>query len=184
LHVEKMESRKKTGEVNIMGEQVKVLIVEKEMTSHEHVLKALDNSVQILSAKSVHQAMEVIRLQNPHFIVVDSQWPGIDGIEILRGVKKVDNAMPEKFVYGDLSNNEFLDELKTKVCIFDERLKTQGQQEECITGPSTTLDVLIRNAVDYNIQNNVGLEHALRNFKQVYFDYVSGHTDKPAQGGL
>jgi DNA-binding NarL/FixJ family response regulator len=165
----------------------KILIIEKELISHDDLAKNCGYAV-ILSADSMSHAVDLIKSEKPQLIVIDSQWTSDKAIEMLRVLINLSYVVSDRLLYGDTSRNEFVDEIKATadlLCresnnftVLDSSTEYDGLKGDhegsirAVEG-SRTIDQLIQRAVEYNIRHNIGLRNAMENFNHLYNTFVS-----------
>ncbi len=79
----------------------KVLIVDDERP----ILEMLDLSLssegyEVLTAESGEKALEIFEKQHPKLVLTDIKMPGIDGIEVLQRIKKIDDQVEVIVITG------------------------------------------------------------------------------------
>lgn len=88
-----------------------VLIVDDETPSRELIKMSLDwrsfGYAPILEAKNGREALEIFEAQRPSLIITDIQMPVMDGLELIRAVRKINPSQPvavlschERFAYA------------------------------------------------------------------------------------
>lgn len=73
-------------------EGIKVLIVEDEASIRKFVKINLERSkFTVFEAESGEQALQLFSDEKPNVVVLDVMLPGIDGFEVLRRIREIDN---------------------------------------------------------------------------------------------
>ncbi|MDR3556578.1 MAG: sigma-54 dependent transcriptional regulator [Syntrophobacteraceae bacterium] len=73
---------------------MKVLIIDDELSIREHLEMFLqEKGFEVLSAENGESGIRLLNDQKPDILVLDIRLPGIDGIEVLRRIKKEDIAV-------------------------------------------------------------------------------------------
>ncbi len=91
----------------------KVLIVDDERP----ILEMLDLSLssegyEVLTAESGEKALEIFEKQHPKLVLTDIKMPGIDGIEVLQRIKKIDDQVEVIVITGHGDMNTAVAALK------------------------------------------------------------------------
>ncbi|MBA4494024.1 response regulator [Paenactinomyces guangxiensis] len=68
--------------VLVVDDQYGIRLLLKEVFSGDHI--------DIFQAANGKQALEIIRKEKPDLILLDMKMPGMDGLEILRRLRKID----------------------------------------------------------------------------------------------
>ena len=123
-------------------ENKSILVVDDDEVARETICNSLeDTSYEIDTANDGHEALEKIAKKEYATVVCDIKMPGIDGLSVLRKVKKTRN-IPFIFVTGypgDADENQIVNELRP----FGFLSKPFDHKE---------LILLVKNAVDhYNL---------------------------------
>jgi two-component system response regulator HydG len=80
---------KTTGEVGVMGAKAKVLVVDDEAVVRESYLRTLSGvRYNVRAALSGREALRMMEAEHFDVILLDLRMPEMDGIEVLREIKK------------------------------------------------------------------------------------------------
>ena len=72
---------------------VKVLVVDDQADSRELVKRVLSEcDAEVFAAGSAEEALRLVELEQPHVLLSDIGMPGVDGYELLRRVRALENA--------------------------------------------------------------------------------------------
>jgi DNA-binding NtrC family response regulator len=72
----------------------KILLVDDERNVHYSFQRALGETFRIISAFSGEEALQKLRSDKPHLILLDVKLPGADGLETLQQIKGIDRDVP------------------------------------------------------------------------------------------
>lgn len=72
----------------------RVLIVDDEHNIHYSFQKIFGQEMEILSAHTAEEGINLLRAQTPDAVVMDIKLPGLDGLEALQKIRKVDTQTP------------------------------------------------------------------------------------------
>jgi DNA-binding NtrC family response regulator len=72
----------------------KILLVDDERNVHYSFQRALGEGFRIISAFSGEEALQKLRSEKPHLILLDVKLPGADGLETLQQIKGVAREVP------------------------------------------------------------------------------------------
>ena len=102
-------------------ENKKILIVDDEKDIDEvltHFVKSI--GFEVVVALSGKEALEILDLKKPDLILLDIAMPGMDGLEVLRGIRKKDVEVPVVIItaYKDAEKVVEGFRLGAKDCIF------------------------------------------------------------------
>jgi DNA-binding NtrC family response regulator len=76
-------------------EKKKILVVDDEPDFLEVITTRLQASnYDVITASNGEDAFKKIKNDKPDVVLLDILMPGIDGLELLRKIRKVDNALP------------------------------------------------------------------------------------------
>jgi len=84
-----------------------ILAVDDESSSLEALEDLLTmHGFRVFTAPEGRKAIDVFREQRPDLVITDIRMPHVDGLELLREVRRIDDAVPVIFVtgHGDLDN--------------------------------------------------------------------------------
>lgn len=74
-----------------------VLLANDQEVWHDHVRRLLEpQGVQTISARSGREALEVIGRQPIHVAVLDNQMPQLGGLQVVRMLRELHKAEPDK----------------------------------------------------------------------------------------
>ncbi|MWC28221.1 response regulator [Paenibacillus sp. MMS18-CY102] len=79
----------------IVDDQIMIRLLIREVFESE--------GVRVLDAGNGRDAWELFRRHEVHFILLDMNMPGMDGVEVLRGIRRIDPQVKSAFIsaYGD-----------------------------------------------------------------------------------
>ena len=73
----------------------KILIVDDEPDFLEVMRTRLEaNNYEVITAANGDEALRYVKDNNPDAVLLDIMMPGIDGLEVLKRIRKVDESMP------------------------------------------------------------------------------------------
>jgi len=72
----------------------RVLIVDDEHNIHYSFQKSFGQEMEILSAHTAEEGIDLLRTQTPDAVVMDIKLPGLDGLEALQKIRKIDSRTP------------------------------------------------------------------------------------------
>jgi DNA-binding NtrC family response regulator len=72
----------------------KILLVDDERNVHYSFQRALGEAFRIISAFSGEEALQKLRSEKPHVVLLDVKLPDADGLAILQQIKHVDRDVP------------------------------------------------------------------------------------------
>ncbi len=97
-----------------------------------------DTEYQVDTAESGEKGLEMEKEDNYDLIYLDLKMPGMNGTEVLREIRKIDNAVPVYIVTA--FHTEFMAELK--------ELRNEGIRFELLQKPVESDDIItITNAI-------------------------------------
>ncbi len=85
----------------------KILVVDDEVKACELLKRFLEmNKYDVIMSHNGEDARERVKSDKPDAILLDVKMPGMDGIEVLKLVRKVDPLLPVILVtaYGNIDN--------------------------------------------------------------------------------
>lgn len=88
-----------------MQQQKKVLVVDDQYGIRILLYEVLGKEgYSTFQAANGKQALEIVRKESPHLVILDMKIPGMDGIEILKQIKKIDENIKVIMMtaYGEL----------------------------------------------------------------------------------
>jgi YesN/AraC family two-component response regulator len=102
-----------------MGKQIKILVVDDE----EVVLDFLKEVVEgqgygFIPAKSGEEAINKIKEARPNLVILDVVMPGLDGLEVLRLIRKKDKTLPVVMLTGYGTNERVKEAMELNVAGF------------------------------------------------------------------
>lgn len=72
----------------------KILVVDDDFMVCNFLERFLSKkSYQVTTANSGPEAIEVIKKERPHLVLLDIKMPGMNGIEVLKEIKKIDPTL-------------------------------------------------------------------------------------------
>ncbi|EFM12122.1 response regulator receiver protein [Paenibacillus curdlanolyticus YK9] len=79
----------------IVDDQIMIRLLIREVFESE--------GVRVLDAGNGRDAWELFRRHEVHFVLLDMNMPGMDGVEVLRGIRRIDPRVKSAFIsaYGD-----------------------------------------------------------------------------------
>ena len=72
----------------------KILLVDDERNVHYSLQRVLGEAFRLISAFSGEEALQQLRSEKPHLILLDVKLPGADGLETLQRIKGIDRDVP------------------------------------------------------------------------------------------
>lgn len=93
------------GGIGRMQQQKKVLVVDDQYGIRILLYEVLGKEgYSTFQAANGKQALEIVRKESPHLVILDMKIPGMDGIEILKQIKKIDENIKVIMMtaYGEL----------------------------------------------------------------------------------
>ena len=79
----------------------KILIIDDDKLSLKLIREILERSgYQISQAEDGESGIKMIRSIRPSLVITDFQLPGIDGLEVLTEIHKLNSALPVIFLTG------------------------------------------------------------------------------------
>jgi two-component system response regulator AtoC len=72
----------------------RVLIVDDEANIHYSFKKILPSKYQLLSAQTAEDGIKKLKKEAPDIVVMDIKLPGMDGLEALKAMRKIDARIP------------------------------------------------------------------------------------------
>jgi two-component system nitrogen regulation response regulator GlnG len=76
------------------SKHARVLIVDDEPNIHYSFQKIFGSEMEILSAHSAEDGINLLRSKTPEAVVMDIKLPGIDGLEALQKIRQIDAHIP------------------------------------------------------------------------------------------
>ncbi|RAL23340.1 two-component system response regulator [Thermoflavimicrobium daqui] len=91
-----MEGRDLYKKVLVVDDQYGIRVLLKEVFSKDNLI--------VFQAANGKQALEIIRLERPDLILLDMKMPGMDGLELLRRLRRLDTKIKVIMMtaYGEL----------------------------------------------------------------------------------
>jgi PAS domain S-box-containing protein len=99
-HTSSEESSKKSS-----GSNAPVLVIDDDETTLGLMKELLELHDHLtLTAKEGNQGIEIFAQERPHLVITDIRMPGMDGMEVLRKIREIDEQVPVVLVtgFGDL----------------------------------------------------------------------------------
>lgn len=76
-------------------EEIKILVVDDEQDVLDFLKEVVESQGYIfLSARSGEEALNKIKEVRPDLVILDIVMPGVDGLEVLRKIRKKDKMLP------------------------------------------------------------------------------------------
>ena len=76
-----------------MEGKYKLLVVDDEIGVRDLIKTAFGSDYEVFTAESAEAGFDIVKAENPDLIFLDIKLPGIDGIEALGRVKKMDEKV-------------------------------------------------------------------------------------------
>jgi len=96
---------------------VKVLVIDDETRFLETTRKLLERrGIETLTASSGIRAVDIVAAEPVDVVILDVKMPGLDGIEVLRRIKKTRPAAEVIMLTGHVSLESAIDGLKYGAC--------------------------------------------------------------------
>ncbi len=76
-----------------MKNKKKILVVDDELGTRESLRMILQKDYQLLTAISGKEALKIVEEESPHLVLLDIIMPGLDGIEVLKRIKEIDEKI-------------------------------------------------------------------------------------------
>lgn len=98
-------------------EKMKMMLVDDEERYLQTTKKLLEKKgYQVLTAQSGKEALETLKLQNIHVVILDVKMPGMDGNETLRAIKTLYPLVEVIMLTGHATVDSAIDGLKSGAC--------------------------------------------------------------------
>jgi DNA-binding response OmpR family regulator len=79
----------------------RILVVDDEKTVRRLLERFLTKEgFQVLTAGEGKDALELVKCQKPHVILLDIRMPGMDGMEVLKAIRQIDPSVPIVMLTG------------------------------------------------------------------------------------
>lgn len=89
-----------------MAKKKKILVVDDELDFLELLRIRLEaNKYDVVTAASGHEALVKVKTEKPEAVLLDILMPGMDGLDVLRRIRKEDEGLPV-FIITAFSNEE------------------------------------------------------------------------------
>ncbi len=112
-----------------MEERKKVLVVDDERDFLDVIRLRLEvNGYEVLTATGGREALEKVRLERPDAVLLDIQMPKMDGIKVLKELRKIDENLPVFMLTGSTDQKRFEQANRLKASGFI--IKTSDLQRE------------------------------------------------------
>ena len=76
-----------------MEGKYKLLVVDDEIGVRDLIKTAFEGDYEVFTAESAEAGFDIVKAENPDLIFLDIKLPGIDGIEALGRIKKMDEKV-------------------------------------------------------------------------------------------
>ena len=94
-------------------EHKRILVVDDEPEILEFLQEALDDSgYRTETASSVDEALQQIKIFQPHLVLTDHQMPGLTGLEMLRNLRRQENYVTVIFVSANVDTERVVEAMK------------------------------------------------------------------------
>ncbi|MDD5687864.1 MAG: response regulator [Elusimicrobia bacterium] len=165
----------------------KILLVDDDNGVLESVTESLSSNYFITTARSGEEAIEIIKKENQNLVILDVKLAGIDGIETLGIIKKIDSTIPVIMLSAVDTINTITRAIKLGACnYFDKPFdidELQNAVSEALDKGRSNLqsknqtlpvdiEVFIKNSVNDILTEEMQLENALKKFKDKYTNFV------------
>ena len=72
----------------------RILVVDDEKETREFLSDFLKlRDYQVLTASDGFEAIEIVKNERPHIVLLDIRMPGLDGVEVLRRIRTIDKEV-------------------------------------------------------------------------------------------
>lgn len=101
-----------------MREIEKILYVDDEIMNVKVFQIAFSEEFNVITAFNGNEGLELLE-KNPDvkFVITDMRMPGMNGLEFIREIKKINKSLPCMILSGYQQNNEIIDALDEGVII-------------------------------------------------------------------
>lgn len=90
-----------------------VLISDDEAAIRENLTYILEKEgISVITAADGEQTMQKVYLEAPDAVLLDVHMPGLDGMEVLRRIKKIDDDMPVVLLTGHANIHQAVESVK------------------------------------------------------------------------
>lgn len=110
------------------GAKKKILVVDDEADFLKMIRMKLEGQYEVITASSGKEALSVINSAHPDAVLLDLVMEGMDGLEVLKTIRKTDKALPVFIMtaFSDLDRVNKADKLKSSGFI----VKTDDLEKE------------------------------------------------------
>jgi DNA-binding NtrC family response regulator len=113
----------------------KILIVDDEPDFLDIIRARLEaNDYDVTTASNGEEALSCIKNDRPDAVLLDILMPGIDGLEVLRRIRKTDNNLPVFIITAFSTDNRFKEANKLGASGFIVKTDDLAKQVDNITG--------------------------------------------------
>ncbi len=90
------------------NKQIKALVVDDSSLNRQVIVEYLKHKdILTIEAEDGEQALQLIKTEQPHIILLDLIMPVMDGFEVLEYLKKENNTIPVIVITAYLKGNTF-----------------------------------------------------------------------------
>ncbi len=98
-------------------EKMRIMLVDDEDRYLKTTKKLIEKrGVEVLTAQSGKEALEKLKLQNIHVVILDVKMPGMDGNQTLKAIKGLYPLVEVVMLTGHASLDSAIDGLKSGAC--------------------------------------------------------------------
>ncbi|MBU1344364.1 MAG: response regulator [Proteobacteria bacterium] len=98
-------------------EKMKIMLVDDEERYLQTTKKLIEKKgVEVLTAQSGKQALELLKIKNIHVVILDVKMPGMDGNETLKAIKTLYPLVEVIMLTGHATVDSAIDGLKSGAC--------------------------------------------------------------------
>ena len=99
------------------GIKEKIMVVDDDRGILESFDVLLGDDYNVLFARNGYEALEIFKKESPSLMFLDMRMPGIDGIEVLKRIKKESNDVKVVMITG--MSDETIEEEARGLGVFD-----------------------------------------------------------------
>lgn len=94
------------------GKDINILVVDDEKGPRECLRMALNDRYNVLLAENGKECLQIVKKTRPELVLLDVKMPGLDGIEVLKRIKKIDSSISIVIVTGAGTHQTAVNALK------------------------------------------------------------------------